>query len=74
MNLSGTTKIVVNGKQSCILGRAFNVALRAQGAEMVVFDLEGAQIIPSKELAWSAVAALVRAGKKVQAKTLTASK
>jgi hypothetical protein len=67
MIINGKTTIVVNNKVTRVCGRAFNDAIRRRG-EPQVFDVDGHRIMPSKGLAWSAVAAQVRAGKSVQAK------
>lgn len=68
MIVNGKTVVVVNGKPTRVLGRRFNEALRRTSLEPVIHDAEGRRIIPSKGLAWSAVAAIVRSGKSVQAK------
>jgi hypothetical protein len=68
MIVNGKTTIVVNGRPTRVCGRNFNEALRRTAGEPIVLDTEGRRLIPSKGLAWSAVAALVRAGKSVQAK------
>lgn len=70
MNLAGNTPIVVNGRTTRILSHHFNVGLRkakASGCDLLVLDIDGAPIFPSKGLSWTEVGAQVRAGKKVQA-------
>ena len=72
MNLAGNTPIVVNGRTTRILSHHFNVGLRkakASGVDLLVLDVGGAPIFPSKGLSWTEVGAQVRAGKKVQAST-----
>lgn len=68
MIVNGKTPIVINGRTTRVCGRDFNEALRRTQGEPIVLDTDGRRITPSKGLAWSAVAAQVRAGKSVQAK------
>lgn len=73
MNLTTTTPIIVNGKLTRLLSHTFNQARKKaekNGCELVVFYgmEEDTKVIPSKGLSWSAVAAQVRAGKKVVAR------
>ena len=69
MIINGKTPVVVNGQTTRVLGHRFNQALRHSGREPIILDVEGRRIIPTKGLAWSAVASIVRVGKSVQAKT-----
>lgn len=75
MIVNGSTKILVNGKQTRVLGSTFNMALKKserRGEELIVFcmteDEPEAKLVPSKGLSWQNVAANVRAGKATQAK------
>lgn len=66
MIVNGKTSILVNGKSTRVNGRTFNRALKRGTLE--VRSAEGRVLTPSKGLAWSNVASIVRAGKSVQAK------
>jgi hypothetical protein len=65
MNITGTTVLTVNGRSTRVCGRHFNQAVK-RGSPVVLLPT-GEAVIPSKGLAWSAVAGVIRSGKKVQA-------
>jgi hypothetical protein len=74
MVISGSSVIVVNGRITRPLSRYFNVGLRKAkraGADLLVLDVEGQPIFPSKGLSWTDVGQQIRAGKKVQASGAT---
>lgn len=73
MNINGTTVVLVNNHSTRVLGRHFNKALK-KNALLVVTDLDGQVITPSKGLSWLEVAAQIRAGKSVQAASGTPRK
>lgn len=77
MNISGSTQIVVNGKKTRVCGKVFNRALKdaeVMGISPTFCDEEGNEIVPSKGIGWGEVSKMIRAGKKVQARSAASKK
>jgi hypothetical protein len=70
MNISGNTVLLVNGKPSRVCGSRFNHFLRLGRVDVRPIDDASKVLVPSKNLGWSDVARIIRAGKKAVAKTI----